>query len=209
MGGGGRHRVVKDTCKQERKTQLQQVGRVRPSAERHNNGEAGSGRSSLGVARAGAKQQAAGRGWPGATPLQAGAGPRPLRARPPGSQPGTRLRPARSRPQRPGPPLHGAPTQQLLWPLALAQRQPPTRPRARGPCQWDRRPPRGGNQALAVAPALLKVRGTPSPPEGLTQADSRASALPTPQAHLRLMKRSKVAGAKWPPGDRWAQPLAP
>lgn len=74
--------MVKDTCKQERKTQLHQVGRVRPSAERRNNGEADSGRSSLGVARAGAKQQAAGRGWPGATPLQASAGPRPLRARP-------------------------------------------------------------------------------------------------------------------------------
>lgn len=52
--------MVKDTCKQERKTQLQQVGTLQSSAERHNNREADSGHSSTCVAGAGAKQQAAG-----------------------------------------------------------------------------------------------------------------------------------------------------
>lgn len=205
MSGGGRHRVVKDTCKQERKTQLQQVGSVRPSAERHSNGEADSGRSSVGVARAGAKQQAAGRGWPRATPRG------PVRAAPPAGTP--RGLPAQDPPapskEPAGPPLHGAPTQQLLWPLALAQRQPPKRLRAHGPRRGGQATSTGRKPSPSCGASSPEDTRTPSQPEGLAQADSRATALPTPQAHLRLMKRSKVAGAKWPPGDRWAQPLAP
>lgn len=216
--------MVKDTCKQERKTQLQQVGTLQSSAERHNNREADSGRSSTCVAGAGAKQQAAGaRAARGDLP----AGQR--RATPPAGTPtqapsretgspacawqgascgdlGPHGGPGPARPRGSSPPLHGATTHQALWPLALAQCQPPSLPGTRGLCQV------GHDYMTTVpvmAPALLKVQGTPSQPEGLTQADSRVSALPTPPAHLHLMKRNEVAGAKWTQRDRWAQPLAP
>lgn len=139
--------MVKDTCKQERKTQLHQVGRVRPSAERRNNGEADSGRSSLGVARAGAKQQAAGRGWPGATPLQASAGPRPLRARP-------RL-PARDPP---------APSKE---PAAEARAPPSTVPphsSCCGPSLWPSDSPRSGPEPVGHVSGTDDLHGEETKP---------------------------------------------
>lgn len=175
--------MVKDTCKQERKTQLQQAGtssRAKSSTRRRK-------RRQLQLrVRAQMQRSAGSRSAGGPT---AGLDPPHPTSVP--REPGASGSPCSAPPCMHAGHGHHSPS---LCPSAGR-----IGPSGRA-C--------GRKESPGMAPIPLRSRGRGQTREPGT-ADSRPSALPTRPSRLRFVKRNEVAGAKWTQRDTRAQPLPP